>query len=80
MKGRTVTRAGLAWGAFALFLLVLFASPFFRTPMTDAERASLAARYADHAYSDARLRELAETADPDTEVVLKAELARRARK
>jgi len=81
MRRLTITRAGIAWAAFAGFLLVLLATgQLFRTSLTDTERASLAAQYSNPAYSDVRLREIEETADPDTAALIKAELARRGAK
>lgn len=77
MRRLFITRAGIAWGAFAIFLLALFASQVFRAPLTATDRAALAAQYASPAFSDARLREIAETADPDAQALIKAELARR---
>lgn len=78
MRRLTITRAGIAWAAFAAFLLMMMATgQLFRTPLTDADRATLAARYSSPTYSDARLREIEETADPDTAALIKAELARR---
>jgi len=78
MRRLTITRAGIAWGAFAVFLLALLSTQFFRTPLTDTDRASLASQYS--RLSDSRLREVAETADPEAQEVIKAELARRGAK
>ena len=81
MRRLTITRAGIGWGAFAVFLVVLLMTgQLFRTPLSDTERATLAARYSNPAYTDSRLREIADTADPDTQALLNAELARRGAK